>query len=87
MVIDLVALFLFFKYKYIFPFSPFVTVYVYASLCDFVSIALLLPLVLGFCLSFLFCFLFSIDFIACYHWWICFLVWLLSSFFLFFITF
>ena len=29
-------------------------VYVYASLCDFVCIALLLPFVLGFCLSFFF---------------------------------
>ena len=34
-----------------FPFSLFVSVYVYASLCDFVCIALLLPPVLGFCLS------------------------------------
>ena len=60
----------------------------YASLCDFVCIALLLPFVLGFLLSVLFLFFFSIDFSACYHWWICFLVWLLSSFFLFlFITF
>ena len=66
-----------------FPFSLFVSVYVYASLCDFVCIALLLPLVLGFCLS-VFCFFFSIVFSACYHWWICFLVWLLSSSFLFF---
>ena len=30
------------------------------------------------CFSFFFCIVFS----ACYHWWICFLVWLLSSFFL-----
>ena len=51
----------------------------YPSLCDFVSIALLLPFVLGFCLSF-----FSIVFSACYHWWICFLVSLLSSSCLFF---
>ena len=37
---------------YIFPpFSLFVSVYVYASVCDFVCIALLLPFVLGFCLS------------------------------------
>ena len=34
-----------------FPFSLFVNVYVYASVCDFVCIALLLPFVLGFCLS------------------------------------
>ena len=34
-----------------FPFSPFVSVHVYASVCDFVCIALLLPFVLGFCLS------------------------------------
>ena len=34
------------------------SVYVYASLCDFVCIALLLPFVLGFCLS-IFIFFFS----------------------------
>ena len=34
-----------------FPFSLFVSVYVYASVCDFVCIALLLPFVLGFSLS------------------------------------
>ena len=56
--IDLVALFLFFIYiYYFFPFfSLFVSVYVYASLCDFVGIALLLPFVLGFCLSMFFFF-------------------------------
>ena len=81
--IDLVALFFFLKYRYIyiFPFSLFVSVYVYASLGDFVCIALLLPFVLAFCLSgFLFVCLF---FSTCYHWCICFLVWLLSSFFFF----
>ena len=69
----------------------------YASVCDFVCIALLLPFVLGFCLPIflllfrfvLFCFvlvfLFCIVFSACYHWWICFLVSLLSSFFSFFL--
>ena len=59
----------------------------YASLCDFVNIALLLPFVLGFCLSVFcfFCFFVSIVFIACYHWWICFLLWLL--FFLSFLFF
>ena len=69
---------------YFFPFSLFVSVYVYASLCDFACIALLLPLVLGFCLSSFFVCLFvcfSVVFSACYHWWICYLVWLLSSFF------
>ena len=36
-------------------------------------------------LSARFCFFsFSIVFSTCYHWWICFWVWLLSSFFLFF---
>ena len=45
-------------------------------MCDFVCIVLLLPFVLGFCLSVfffvcLFCF-FSIVFRICYHWWICF---------------
>ena len=55
--IDLVALFLFFKYidMYIFPLSLSVSVYVYASLRDFVCIALLLPFVLGFCLSVFVC--------------------------------
>ena len=47
MFIDLVALFLFYIF---FPFFLFVSVYVYASLCDSVCIALLLPFVLGFCL-------------------------------------
>ena len=71
---------------YIFsPFSLFVTVYVYASVCDFVCIALLLPFVLGFCLSVFFFFLFfSRGFSSCYHRLIGFLVSLLSSFFLFF---
>ena len=66
-------------YIYFFPFSLFVSVYVYASVCDFVCIALLLPYVLGFCLSV--GFFYNIVFSACYHWWICFLVWWLSSFF------
>ena len=69
---------------YIFPFSLFVSVYMYSSLCDFVCIALLLPFVLGFCLHFTYLYFLSIVFSACCHWWICFLVWLLSSFFLFF---
>ena len=34
-----------------FPFSLFVSVYLYASVCDFVCISLLLPFVLGLCLS------------------------------------
>ena len=57
----------------------------YASLCDFVCIALHLPFVLGFCLSVL-GFFFSIGFSTGYQWWICVLVSLLSStcfFFLF----
>ena len=52
--IDLVALLLLFLYTF-FPLSLFVGVYVYASLCDFVCIALLLPFVLGFCMSGLVC--------------------------------
>ena len=71
---------------YIFSFfSFFVSVYMYASFCDIVCIALLLPFVLGFCLFFFFfsfCF-FSTVFSACYHCWMCLLVWLLSSFFSF----
>ena len=50
---------------YIFPFSHFVSVYVYASLSDFICIALLLPFVLVFR--------------TCYHWRTCFLIWLLSG--------
>ena len=45
----------------IFPFSLFVSVYVYASVCDFVCIALLLPFVLGFCLS-VFVFFYYLNF-------------------------
>ena len=62
------------------------SVYVYASVCDFVCIALLLPFVLGFCLS-VFGVFFSIVFSTCYHWWISFLVGWLSSFFLSFFFF
>ena len=51
--IDLVSLFLFFNIYIFFPFSLFVSVYVYASLCNFVCIALLLPFVLGLELGFL----------------------------------
>ena len=78
-------------YIYFFPFPLFVSVNVYASVCDFVCIALLLPFVLGFCLSGIFCLFcffclfgvfFSIVFSASYHGWIYFLVWLLSSFLL-----
>ena len=59
----------------------------YASVCDFVCIALLLPFDLGFCLS-IFFFL-NIVFSTCYHWWICFfglVALFFISFFLFFIT-
>ena len=52
------------------------SVYVYASLCDFVCIALFLPIFLD---SDFFCWY---RFKACYHWWICSMVWLLTSFFL-----
>ena len=38
----------------------------------FFCIALLLPFVLGFCLSVFFLFFFSSGFSACYHWWVCF---------------
>ena len=81
---DLVALFLFlyiYRYRYIFPFSLFGSVCVYASLCDFslCSFAFTIcPRDLSVH-SFIF---FSIVLSACYHWWICFLIWLLSSFFL-----
>ena len=55
---------------------------VYASLCDLLCIGLLLPFVWSFCLSVFWGFFFSIVFGTCYHWWICLLVWMLSSFFL-----
>ena len=70
-------------YIYFFPLFSF-CVYEYASVCDFLCIALLSPFVLGFCLSVSFLLFFCIVFSACYHWWICFLVWLFSSLFLFF---
>ena len=77
---------LFFYIFFFFPFSLFVSMYVYASLCDFVCIAWLLPFALGFCLS-VFCFFLNIVFSACYHWWICFFglvaLFFLSFFFLF----
>ena len=44
------------------PFSLFVSVYVYASFCDFVCIGLLLPFGLGFCLLLLFVCLFVSSF-------------------------
>ena len=53
----------------------------FASLCDFVIITLLLPFLGPRVLSVHF-FSFSIVFSDCYHWWVCFLVWLLSSSFL-----
>ena len=43
------------------------TVYVYASVCDFVCIALLLPFVLGFCLFIYFYYNFFF-----FWWWCCF---------------
>ena len=39
---------------FFFSFSLFVSVYAYASVCHFLCIALLLPFVLGFCLSVIF---------------------------------
>ena len=50
---------------FLFLFSLFVSVYVYASLCDFVCIALLLPFILGVCGSVFFvCFFFLVEFLA-----------------------
>ena len=45
------------------PFSLFVSVYVYASLCDFVCLGLLLPHVLEFRLFFFFSFSFFLPFL------------------------
>ena len=50
------------RYIFFFPFSLFLSVYAYASVCDLVCIALLLPLVLGFCLSVFFVFVLFITF-------------------------
>ena len=65
LLIGLVALYLFFCCS---SSSLFVSVYVHASLCDFVCIGLLLPFVLGFCLFmfwvwFFWCFFFSLPFL------------------------
>ena len=45
-----------------FHFSLFLSVYVYASVRDFVCIALLSPFILGFCPSILFCFVLCLFF-------------------------
>ena len=55
----------------------------YASMRDFVCIALLLPFLLRFCLS-VFGGFFSIVFSTCYHWWICFFGLVTFSFLSFF---
>ena len=83
--IDLVAPFLLYIFflSFSFPYSLFQSVYVYASLCDFVCIGLLLLFVLGFCPFFSRSFL-SIVFSACYHWWISFGLVALFFAFLFF---
>ena len=61
--IGFVTLFLIYIYIFFFPpFSLFVSVYVYASFCDFVCIGLLLPFGLGFCLLLLFVCLFVSSF-------------------------
>ena len=49
---------------FFFPFSLLVSVYVYASLCDFVCIALLFPFVLRFCQSFFFSLLLKKSFFS-----------------------
>ena len=91
--IDLVALLLFFyiyRYMYIFHFSLFVSVYAYASLCDFVCITFaftICPRVLSVWFVF-YLFVFSLVFSAGTHWWISF--WFgcsLLSFCLFFLYF
>ena len=75
---------------YLFFPSFFVSVYVYDSVCDFVCIALLLPFVLGFCLSifFFYClkklFFLIIIFFKLFYF---ILFYLLLSFFLFFLPF
>ena len=70
-LICLCSSFIFLIYKYIFfPFSLLVSMYVCASLCDFVCIAVLLPFVvwvLSVCFLLLFCFvIFCIGFRSCY---------------------
>ena len=67
---------------FFFPFSLFLGVYVYASVCDFVCIALLLPFVLGAVCSFFFLLLEFLALVIIGGF--VFLVWLLSSFFLFY---
>ena len=71
-----------------FPFSLFVSVYLYASVWDFVCIALLLPFVLGFCLSFFFIIIKKIFFlnIFYFHNFLFYFVFFFLSFFLSFIS-
>ena len=64
---------------FFFPFSLFVSVYVYASVCDFFCIALLLPFVLGFYLSIFLVFLFFFFFLLKK-------IFFLKNYFLFFIS-
>ena len=65
-------------YIYIyFTFYLFVSVYVYASVCDFVCIALILPFVLGFCMSVFLC--------VCFYFWLHKNFFVNNYFFLFFI--
>ena len=71
------------KRFFFFPFSLFVSVYVYASFCDFVCIALLLPFVLGFCLYGFFFFLSFYYFLIFHN----FLIFYFISFFSFFHSF
>ena len=76
-------------YIYFFPFSLYVSVYVYASVCNFVCITLLLKFVLGYCLPFFVVVVFFLWFLGLViiggfvFWFGCSLL----SLFLFFITF
>ena len=73
-------------YIYIFPFFSFcecVCVWFCVWFCLYSFAFTICPMVLSVCI-FLFFFVFSIVFSACYNWWICFLVWLLSSFFFYY---
>ena len=73
------------RYILFFPFFSFcecVCVCFCVWFCLYTFAFIICPRVLS--VRFFFCFFFSIVFRICYHWWISFLVWLLSSFFPFF---
>ena len=92
LLIWLLSSFLFLHIDFFFSFSLLVSVCVcfFFDFCLYSFAFIIYPRVLSVWGVFLFVFFFFLSTVSstCYHLWICFLVWLLSSFFfLFFITF